>query len=198
MQTAVVAWLVVAIHAWGARPEPAAGTPARADLDARYETIAAEIVAVAFDATEPPLYPGPQGRARTALLLASIDAHESRYEERIARGRCNRGECDSGLAVGAYQIHAGPYGIRLVGERAARCTANAPDCITAADLARDDVTQARVALHIIRTIGLGGFCGERLGVEGATSAARRGPADAWMRDNPPPAEAVAEDAVAVE
>lgn len=183
MYTHLVAWLLVAMHSWGAKPEPAEGSAARALLDERYEMLAADLVAVAFDPDEAPVYQGEGARERTVLLLASIAANESRYDAAIASGHCPVGKCDHGAATGLFQIHAGRYGVALIGGQASVCRERSDGCFTANMLARDPRLQVRVALHILRTQGLAGFCGER-GGEGAHARARRVPAEAWYRDHP--------------
>jgi len=50
---------------------------ARADTQARYESIVADLETVALDPFEDPLFEGPTGRAQTALLMLAIASYES-------------------------------------------------------------------------------------------------------------------------
>jgi hypothetical protein len=148
----ITAWLLVAIQAWGSAPIPPSQQPRVDEVRSR---VADSIIAVAYDADEAPLYQGSHGRARTALLLASIAALESRYAENVITGHCYEWQCDrhGGVvqATGLMQIHAGSYGIRLVGDRAALCGRAAVDCYTAFDLLDSLTVQVRVGVHIYRT-----------------------------------------------
>lgn len=75
----VTTWLVGAMVAW---------VPPLHDADrVRYESIAHDVVAVAFDAQEQPAFTGVDGRARTALLMASIASFESGYRADVDDGR---------------------------------------------------------------------------------------------------------------
>ena len=59
----IIPWLVAAMFAWA---------PARQSERARYTEIASDLVTVVYDSDESPLFAGDGGRARTALVLASI------------------------------------------------------------------------------------------------------------------------------
>jgi hypothetical protein len=190
----VVAWLLAAVNAWGASPIPIDERDTAADTRA---AVASDMASVAYDSDEPSLYPREvAGRAHTALLETSIAALESRFRADIISGHCKSFECDpqrnaktgkiEPMAVGLLQIHAGLFGIRLVGAKAVRCDRRGEDCLTAFDLARDEVAQIRVGLHLLRTQGLAGFTGEGT-VEGPVSAARRQQADDWLAKHPAPA-----------
>jgi hypothetical protein len=145
----ITAWLLTAISAWGAAPIPPSQQPRVDEVRSR---VADSIIAVAYDADEAPLYQGSHGRARTALLLASIEALESRFLERILSGHCIKPECDNGRAWSGFQIHLGPYGLRFVsGGKAAQCLVKAPECFGAQELTDDWVLQARAGLAIYRT-----------------------------------------------
>lgn len=177
----IVGWLLLAVQAWGAPVRK----DARAEADADRMQIALDIASVVYDPAEPPLYRGPDGRARTGMLLASIGALETRFVERIVRGHCHPHECDGGLAVGLLQIHAGPFGIAYRGTGAMQCTAKSDECLSAADLARSVPDQVRMGLHILRTQGLSGFTGEGA-EEGPAATARRAQAEGWVKAHPPP------------
>ncbi len=75
----VTTWLVGAMIAW---------VPLQRDADrARYESIARDFAAVAFDEKEQPVFTGDMGRAKTALLMASIASFESSYRADVDDGR---------------------------------------------------------------------------------------------------------------
>ena len=73
----IINWLVAAMFAW---------TPAHEVDRARFTEIASDIAAVVYDPEEEPLFSGEDGRAKTALLLASIAAHESTFREDVENG----------------------------------------------------------------------------------------------------------------
>jgi hypothetical protein len=81
-----------------------AWTPARETDRARYTEIASDLASVVYDPAEEPLYSGEGGRARTALLLASIAAHESTFRADVEDGRA-RG--DGGTSWCFMQLHIG-------------------------------------------------------------------------------------------
>lgn len=91
----IITWLVAAMFAW---------TPAKEVDRARYTEIASDIVSVVYDPEEQPLFSGADGRARTALLLASIAAHESTFRLDVEDGRA-RG--DGGTSWCFMQLHIG-------------------------------------------------------------------------------------------
>jgi hypothetical protein len=86
-------WVLTAMVTWA---------PPRTDADlGRYKSIASDIEAVAYDPAEEPIVPGPDGRARTALLLASTAYDESFYRADVDDGRA-RG--DGGHSVCVMQV----------------------------------------------------------------------------------------------
>jgi hypothetical protein len=91
----IISWLVAAMLSW---------TPAHEAERTRYTEIASDLAAVVFDPAEEPLYAGDDGRARTALLLASIAAHESTFRADVEDGRA-RG--DGGSSWCFMQLHIG-------------------------------------------------------------------------------------------
>jgi hypothetical protein len=108
-----------------------APVPTDADLT-RYKSIASDIEAIAYDPEEPPLVGGPDGRARTALLLASTAYDESFFRADVDDGRA-RG--DQGRSVCIMQIWVGS-GTRE-GWSAKELIADRQKCV-------------RAALHIMR------------------------------------------------
>lgn len=75
--SAIESWLIKAMLAW----IPATPVPPR------YEAIAKDIVAVAFESGESPLFSGPHGRSKTALSLAAIASFESQFREDVDDGK---------------------------------------------------------------------------------------------------------------
>ena len=75
----VATWLVGAMLSW---------VPPAHDADrVRYEAIARDIVSVAYDEAEQPIFTGDGGRAKTALLMASIASFESGFRADVDDGR---------------------------------------------------------------------------------------------------------------
>jgi hypothetical protein len=95
MQTKFAKWLTGAALSWSlaAREHEAE----RARVGALVDTIEA----VAMDPNESPIFTGDDGRARTAILLASIASYESNFRADVADGR-KRG--DGGKSVCLLQI----------------------------------------------------------------------------------------------
>jgi hypothetical protein len=91
----IITWLVAAMFAFA---------PARESERDRYTEIANDLVAVTYDEDEAPLFAGESGRAQTALLLASIAAHESTFRRDVEDGRA-RG--DGGKSWCLMQLHIG-------------------------------------------------------------------------------------------
>ena len=79
-----VIWILAALSSWVPPLHPGADFT-------RYRSIAEDVVAVAYDASEPPVFKGPHGRAKTALELAAIAALESQLRADVDDGRV-RGE----------------------------------------------------------------------------------------------------------
>jgi hypothetical protein len=99
---------------------------------ARYRRIATDIVAVAFDPREAPLFDGPDGRVKTAVVLAAIASMESGLARRIDDGSV-RG--DHGVAWGLFQVH---------------CFGKVAEGWSCRDLVDDREKGVRVALRMAR------------------------------------------------
>jgi hypothetical protein len=104
------------------------------EAQARYESIARDAAAVAFDEAEAPLFSGPEGRTQTALLMLSIASYESGYAKRVddGRGLGDHGHsyCLMQLRIGRGTTHEGWTGPELTSDRK-RCF--------------------RAGLHVVRT-----------------------------------------------
>lgn len=138
----IATWLATAMHAWA--PEQPARTRF-VEGGTRYDAIARTIAEVAYDADEPPLFKGPDGRARTALLLTSIASLESNFEEEVDAGR-KRG--DHGDSVCLLQVRLpGRSRITMQGD----VYGYSYDAgWSAEDVASDRTKCVRAALHIAR------------------------------------------------
>jgi hypothetical protein len=171
---AILAWVLLAVNAWGAKPLP----PEEQRVDEVRQRAAESIYQVAYDADEQPIFRGNYGRARTALWMVSTAGEESRFLERIINGHCRPGECDHGAATGMMQVHVGQFGMRLLGDKETLCGRKTVDCWTRDDLLNDWSLQVRTGLHAYRTQGPGAF-----------TRWQRSSADAaaWYAKNPPPA-----------
>ena len=82
----LVAYLVAAMIGW-VPLHVHAPTESVDDARDRYESIARDVVSVAFDESESPLFSGPEGRTQTALLMLSVASYESGYREKVDDGR---------------------------------------------------------------------------------------------------------------
>jgi hypothetical protein len=120
----IINWLVAAMFAW---------TPAKEPDRARYTEIASDLAAVVYDPAEAPLFSGPDGRAKTAALLASIAAHESTFRADVEDGRA-RG--DGGTSWCFMQLHIG--------------SGKTVEGWTAQDVTSDRKLCFRAGLHIAR------------------------------------------------
>ena len=108
--TAMTAWVPVYAHA-----EPQEQTRAR------YEAIVHDAVAVAYDEAEAPLFPGPRGRAQTALLMLAVASLESAFKKNVDDGTRlgdhGRSYCLMQIRVGDGVTGDGWSGPQLVGDR---------------------------------------------------------------------------------
>lgn len=84
---------------------------------ARYSDIADDIAAVALDPTEDPVFDGPDGRAKTAVLLASIAAAESFLRADVDACKV-RG--DGGKSTTVFQLQNAPKAVCQHREEAVR------------------------------------------------------------------------------
>jgi hypothetical protein len=121
--SAMMAWVPLESHA------PLESVDAAA---ARYEDVARDIAEVTMAGHVEPLFDGADGRARTALLLASIASHESRFDRRVDDGSL-RG--DHGVAWGLFQVH---------------CYGKMAEGWTCHELVRERQKGVRVALRMAR------------------------------------------------
>jgi hypothetical protein len=118
----LVSYLVSAMLAWV--PLYAQTAESKEEALARYESIANDAAAVAFDDQESPIFGGPSGRAQTALLMLSIASYESSYRKAVddgeGRGDHGRSFCLMQIRVGDGITREGWTGTDLIAERT-RC-----------------------------------------------------------------------------
>jgi len=128
----LAAWVLSAMLAW-VPPSTHDWYTVRGLTEASYQSIADDIATAALDPEVTPLFAGPSGRAKTALLLAAVASYESSFNATIARGgSVRKGDNDNGRAVGLWQTHV--YGATEEGW-------------TRADLASDRQKQITIALR---------------------------------------------------
>lgn len=149
----VVAWLMGALYTWA--PNAQDDTRARA---------AEEIVDVAYDESEPPLFDGDYARARTALLIGITASQESGLRDDVQAGHCRPRECDHGNSFCWMQVRARPA-ILLDGIYWRYVSTRFDGAILPSDLT-DESTCLRVGLHMMRyslhvVHSLKGYTGER-------------------------------------
>lgn len=174
----VTAWLMGAIMTWA----PGVGE----EVSGR---AAWEIVDVAYDGAEPPLYRGEMARARSALTVAITAADESGFREDVQAGHCKPWECDHGDALCWMQVHARP-GIVFVGDEWRYARKNDVGVLLPASLL-DEETCFRVGMRMLRssllhTGSLRGYTGER--GKAPIARAREQRVLKYLRDFPPPVE----------
>lgn len=78
-----------------------------AEEKARYEDFAASVAQVAYDPTVTPLYSGPQGRAKTAVVLLTLAWYESGFRKDVDTGVGPRSRGDGGRSCTAWQFNIG-------------------------------------------------------------------------------------------
>lgn len=167
---------------------------------ARYETMANNIVDVAFDYTLPSVFSGSDGDIRTALLLASIGSLEGGFHEWVWNGACNRkdwvgGGCDGGHAFSIFQIHVYDYMIKDDMLTQARYVdkeyrdEHMDEIIKGKSLIEDPRLAVLVAYHIIRNSmvthrSLCAYSGESCLGRHPKADARLERAKTYLRDHP--------------
>ena len=99
----LVSYLVAAMLAW-VPPHAHAPVESRDHVLERYESIARDVLSVALDENEAPVFDGPDSRAETALLMLAVASYESSFSKRVDEG-VRRG--DNGHSYCLMQIHVG-------------------------------------------------------------------------------------------
>ena len=171
MTPEIVAWLVAAMTAW-APPGPNDG--------ARYEAIARDILTVALDPEEPALFDEADGRARTALVLASFAAAESGgflVDVDSGKRRGSRGNvCMMQVGVGAHGTAEGWTAKDLIESR--------PRCVRAGlHLLHDSTQTCRANKGADR---FSAYTHGRCVANNDITRFRVGRAQAWIKKHPMP------------
>ena len=178
----LVAYLVTAMLAW----VPAyAHVPLESSehVVERYQDIARDLASVALDESESPLFDGADGRAETALLMASVASFESSFSKRVDDGT-RRG--DHGFSYCLMQIHVG-NGVTREGWSGQQLVEDRKLCF-------------RAALHILqksfsacRNLSvddrLSAYATGHCYPEARISRSRVGRARAWWESHAPPPDA---------
>lgn len=142
MHPKLVLWLVTAMLRWTL---PEAQHEAHR---ARYEVIAENIVEVAFDSEEPPLFKGRDGRAKSAVTIAAVASLESFFSEHVERGEDGyRGHNAKSWCYMQVNVNGGRIAMR--GPELAWVTSDKPGW-SGPDLAGDQQKCFRAGLHILR------------------------------------------------
>jgi hypothetical protein len=117
----LVTYLLAAMTSWVPMYAQQAHGEAPEEATARYESIARDAVTVAFDDAEVPLFPGPSGRAQTALLMLSVASFESSFAKAVDDGTRlgdhGRSYCLMQVRVGDGTTAEGWTGSQLVTDR---------------------------------------------------------------------------------
>jgi hypothetical protein len=76
------------------------------EATARYESIAQDVIDVAFDENEKPLFEGDNGRVKTAALMLGIDYFESNYRKDVDVGSL-RGDNEGSWCLAQINLNGG-------------------------------------------------------------------------------------------
>ncbi len=163
--TQLIQYILVAIMAWVPVGNLTPYGETEDEVKARLHSVAEDIVTVAMDASEPPVFARADGRVKTALLNAAIASMETGFQKFVDDGSCNRadyhadrrGDCDGRHAFSLWQIHVTGNGYVLLedGSLSSRMYA-APDVlqthavIGGPELIADRKVAIRVAQRIER------------------------------------------------
>lgn len=150
-------WIVKKISSWsppGKTFYPEAAETEKEALD-RYESIASDVLDVAFDPTETPIFNGPSGRIRTAALILAVARAESGFRKDVDFGIGPQSKGDGGRSWCLMQIMMG-HGIN--GKTKTRISLNDdevkytsdPDDLGGEDLISDRKQCFRVGMRLMR------------------------------------------------
>jgi hypothetical protein len=90
-------------------PASEAEARVRAEVE-RYHDFAADVALVTYDPEERPLFAGPNGRAKTAVMLLSTALYESGFRRDVDLGIGPRARGDGGRSCTAFQFNLGDKG----------------------------------------------------------------------------------------
>lgn len=77
------------------------------EATARYESIAKDVLEVAWDPQEKPIFPGSRGRSRTAMVLLAVITFESAFRKDVDLGEGKLSKGDGGKSWCLNQINLG-------------------------------------------------------------------------------------------
>jgi hypothetical protein len=106
----VIAWiisLIISVAPPGAPAFIEGAYETNEQAQKRYTEIAKDLVSVAYDPSEKPLFKGPQGRAKTAAALLAIARVESGFRRDVDLGVGPKSRGDSGRSWCLGQINLG-------------------------------------------------------------------------------------------
>jgi hypothetical protein len=165
--TNLIAYVLAAMLSWVSVSSLAiSGRETEDQVRTRCLSIATDIVAVALDENEPPVFARQDGRIKTALLHASIGSLEGGFQRFVDDGSCNRldfvadarGNCDGRTAFSTWQIHVVSNGYLLLSDGTLGGVMYTPDVAKAhpewvvlgQDMIRDRKLAVRVAQRLER------------------------------------------------
>jgi hypothetical protein len=143
----LIIWLYLALVAWVPPWKKMEMYPEaferEQDAQVRYVAIASDVLMVAFDPVEKPLFSGDAwtARSKTALLMLSVALKESGFRKDVDFGEGPQARGDNGRSVCLMQINVGAGLVPLPGE---------PGTWRADDLLKDRKKCFRAGLHMIR------------------------------------------------
>lgn len=157
----MIAWLVTMILTAAPMEKPAYYADSKETQEeraARYNSIATDLLEVAYDAQEAPLFKGNDGRAKTAALLLSIASFESGFRKDVDIGVGERSKGDHGRSWCLMQVQLGeanaaghtPTRIVLTPDGTYDWSYTLGKGLGGEDLVRDRKSCFRAALHMVR------------------------------------------------
>jgi hypothetical protein len=204
----MIAWIVSMILTAAPMEKPAYYADAKETQEERadrYNSIATDLLDVAYDAQEAPLFKGPDGRAKTAALLLSIASFESGFRKDVDIGVGEKSKGDHGRSWCLMQVQLGeansaghtPTRIVLTPDGTYDWAYTLDKGLGGEDLVQDRKSCFRAALHIVRVsfracgrlpieqklrLYVSGSCGSG----GPQSSHRVTRAMSWLRKFAPP------------
>lgn len=183
----------------------AGGLETEQDAQARYESIAKDLIEVVYNPNEKPLFSGPLGRAKTVDVILAVSSFESGFRQDVDFGSGHLAKGDGGQSWCLMQVKLGPA--RANGKTAQRLIVNPDGSFTfttdptkgygGEDLVSDRKNCFRAGLSILRASF--NMCGQtelkdklRAYASGACdkgqpqSRLRMGLAIRWMDQKAPP------------
>lgn len=106
----IITWIVAFLMAQAVPTRPQYIPEAKettVEAETRYEAIARDITEVVWDASEVPLFKGPQGRIRTAGVILAIMLHESGFRKDVDLGKGRQAKGDGGKSWCSMQVNLG-------------------------------------------------------------------------------------------